>query len=691
MRKILLLGSLVAACSIGLQEVSIGHGGTYRGPGDTVPPGGGGGGNGGGSSPGPNGPSGPGPGAPGTPGPGGPGAPGSSGGRGPTTGGGAVGPDLTLWNYWWDFNKDPYLNLKSHIHGVAPVTGSDDFFLGQGIQAQARDTLKPSEEMVRNQIVPALIQSLQNEDHNDILTGAMIALAKIGDDPKVEGPSVFEPLFLPFLKSGQQEVAETAAVALGILGNPESIETLKSILMDDARGRKLVGSEAGVNYRTRSFAAYGLGQIGAMSATPMQRADIVDTLWYVCESQRQSTRDLKVAAVISMGLVKLESAGPKAGNVDNYAGAPRDLEEQIEYLIDFFSNEKDKNKPYLVRSHAPRSICKLMEGLENRELKARVVKAFAPYLDKRVSKGERELRQSVALAFGQLGDLDGDADDEEIRTRLMDATTDADQQVKYFSLMAIGQVGSRVGTGQTPMEGVVELRKFLQTHLVRGKTQAKPWAGLAIGVMERGLKEAGGPSSHDSLSALRSSLKDTKTKLEVGAYAIACGIAGDSDAESILLDKLDNMSDDDVRGHISVGLGLMGSNSAIAPIQEVVAQSKYRGELLKQAAIALGLLGDQNLVNNLVNMLSEAKTLTTRSALAAALGFIGDRRSVDPLVKMLHDSSMTGAARGFAAVALGIVADKETLPWNSKFSVNINYRASTTSLTDGGTGLLDIL
>jgi len=44
-------------------------------------------------------------------------------------------------------------------------------------------------------------------------------------------------------------------------------------------------------------------------------------------------------------------------------------------------------------------------------------------------------------------------------------------------------------------------------------------------------------------------------------------------------------------------------------------------------------------------------------------------------------------------VALGIVADKEELPWNTKISVNINYRANTQTLTspDAGTGILDIL
>jgi len=242
------------------------------------------------------------------------------------------------------------------------------------------------------------------------------------------------------------------------------------------------------------------------------------------------------------------------------------------------------------------------------------------------------------------------------------------------------------------MAGADFVRKNLLSQLSKGKTQIRPWAGLAIGVMERGLLDHKEVQSASALSALRSALRGTRTIIEIGAYAIACGIAGDTDAESILIEKLNTLSDDEVRGHLAIGLGLMGSRDAIEPINEVVAKSKYRGELLKQAAIALGLLGDKALVGNLVTMLAEAKTLTTQAAIASALGFIGDTRSVDPLVAMLQDESSTGAARGFAAVALGIVADKEPLPWNSKFSVDINYRANTTTLTgESGTGLLDIL
>ena len=50
------------------------------------------------------------------------------------------------------------------------------------------------------------------------------------------------------------------------------------------------------------------------------------------------------------------------------------------------------------------------------------------------------------------------------------------------------------------------------------------------------------------------------------------------------------------------------------------------------------------------------------------------------------------AARGFAAVALGIVCDKQDLPWNTPIAKNTNYRANVSTLTNGvGTGILDIL
>ena len=48
-------------------------------------------------------------------------------------------------------------------------------------------------------------------------------------------------------------------------------------------------------------------------------------------------------------------------------------------------------------------------------------------------------------------------------------------------------------------------------------------------------------------------------------------------------------------------------------------------------------------------------------------------------------------SRAFSAVALGLVGDKEQVPWNSKIAANTNYRANVETLTGSSTGILDIL
>ena len=94
----------------------------------------------------------------------------------------------------------------------------------------------------------------------------------------------------------------------------------------------------------------------------------------------------------------------------------------------------------------------------------------------------------------------------------------------------------------------------------------------------------------------------------------------------------------------------------------------------------------------LIEMLQRASSLSAQASIAYGLGAIGDARSIDPLIEMLGDSEVTPRARAFAAVALGIVSDKELWPWNAKLSIGVNYRANTTTLTDGrGAGILEIL
>ena len=261
-------------------------------------------------------------------------------------------------------------------------------------------------------------------------------------------------------------------------------------------------------------------------------------------------------------------------------------------------------------------------------------------------------------------------------------------------MIALGQIGGRPGDGDQPMAGLKEIRDHLTKNLARSGGRVKPWLGLAVGVMQRSLLDANQQQDTEALAALRATVAAEKSPSDVGAYALALGVARDLESEQVLIEKLNAFAEDGPRGDIAIALGLMNSVRAKETIQEIVKKSKYRRELLQSAAIALGLLGDKNVVTELLGMLkTEAKTLSTQAAVAHALGFIGDARSIDPLVAMLEDRTLTDGARAFAGVALGIVADKEPLPWNSKISVDLNYRASTLTLSNfgQGTGILDIL
>ena len=707
MKKLVLATALLAGGLLGLEDVSFAHGGQYRGPGDTVPPGGGGGGGGGGpASAGPAGPAAPSPTAPGVPGVARPGAPGAGAQRRGVTGGGAAaGPDLTLWTFWWEFNKEPYLNLKNAIFAGNVTTGSEGWFLGKGQQTQAKDSLRPTEEQIRQKVVPALIEALENETNNDIVTGALIALAKIGDEKSESGESRFEKIISKELTNSVQEIAETAAVALGILANDASVGTLASLVKDNEAGRKLVNAQE-VNYRTRAFAAYGLALIGARTADEEIRREIVSHLHEVLETDDTKSFDLGTACIVAMGLVPLDTIeGAPVEDDGKKKKKKKDLQPpstsrvaQMEYLLAYLN---DDGNNFLVRAHAPTALARLLDPRNDeaaelpKELYDSYKETIVTDLLGRLKGNERnEVVQSCVVALGLIGDLDTDKVDADIRDAIANVVKDvSDQQARNYSMIAMAKIAGDKGNGDIE-KGLDEASKFLLGQLSRGKSTVKPWAGLAIGVMcdEIANAEITTAVTESMKEALRSSLRDEKNDQEIGAYAVATGISKDIEAKDTLLDKLQRVGADEPRGYLAVALGLMNEREAIEPIQKIVKESKYRPELLKQAAISLGLLGDKELVGDLTVMLQEAKGLATQAAISSALGFIGDQRSIDPLVEMLQNQDLTDRARGFAAVALGIVADKELLPWNAKIGIDLNYRASTTTLNDqNGTGILNIL
>jgi len=703
------LGAMLASSLFLTSVPSLAHGGTYRGPGDGVPPGGGGGSGGSGApgTPGPGGPSNPGGSGPVTPGSTTPGATGPGlAGRGPTTGGATqAGPDLSVWDFWWAFNRSPYLDLRQRVRAGSVDSDGDNFYLGRGQAKQGNNTRRPGEDMVRNTVVPALLNVLRTERDNDLLTGALISLAKIGEVQDYDGSGTFQEAIVRFLASGEQEVSETAAIALGVLADERAAPVLMSLMRDDPAGRRLVGGKA-VPARTRAFAAYGLGLVGHRTDSNELRREIDAHLIEILDGPRLARPDIKVGALAALGLIPLDWTGSAAAT-DAVEDVTQDRTAVIRYLVRRMGTDTRGEagfKDFRVRSQAPIAAARLLASHESDlpdgalVVRRELIERLLELVDGRTGDKRTEVLQSATIALGMIGNAaSGDgaisAQNRRIFAELTRIGRDAaNNQTEFFALVALAQLGSRKGPGDMPRGLQTDVQKELIAALARGRGQKKPWAALALGIFGHGLQESNGVLDAAVVRVLRDVARKGDRPDEAGAYAIALGLVGDVESEDLLLERLEFFSQDDTRGHIAVGLGLMQARGALEPLTDVLQTSKFRPELLRQAAVGIGLLGDQSAANGLVEMLRTARGFQAQAAIANALGTIGAASSVQPLVEMMTDTSITDSARGFAAVALGIVCDKELLPWNSKIAVNSNYRANVATLTNSmGTGILDIL
>jgi hypothetical protein len=95
---------------------------------------------------------------------GGPAAPGpgtsSSGGPSPLTGG-LDRIDFSAWSWWWELNKEPYLDVKAHLYESGPSTNVPGFYLGRGVGDKHETASgRPTKQHVEQVVLPALLRAL---------------------------------------------------------------------------------------------------------------------------------------------------------------------------------------------------------------------------------------------------------------------------------------------------------------------------------------------------------------------------------------------------------------------------------------------------------------------------------------------------------------------------------------------------
>lgn len=689
MKNLLLSGLTLTTFAVLLPTTANAHGGQYTGPGDTVRPPTGGGRSGRPTGPttgGPTGPtaptpSGPSTGTPTAPTTGGPVGPRTPGTPTPTTGRGrgrAIGDDLTTWSFWWEFNKAPFIRLRDSLPQGVTQTGSDDYYMGATRRRGSKNTLRPSKSDILTDILPALKKAIDSTDQRDINSSCMIAMAKIGQDhPEFK----LKDVFTPRLGVSDQEIRETAALALGIaaIAGEDEMTMLADLALDRGMARKATGGR--VNIRTRAFAIYGLGLTAHSTSSWLVKKRAFETLKDVLENKGLRDRNLKVAAINGMSILNIGSGSKEA----------RDLLADVVKTLEAFYMQKAGAGQNLILAHVPTAIAKLI-GRDHAET-SYYKDLFAADLQERgkIKRSGNDITQSCAMALGQLCQPYNDkrdADAKYSKLLLNQWYKAKDAQTRNFAVLSLGMIG-----GQLNREALIKAFDKGSKHM------QKPWCALALGVYSHFTYEAA--AARDEVvqpesfigETLLDQLKVSKSPDLTGALAVALGLNRNLDAADIMRESmLKNQAKEQMAGYLAIGLALMDDKQSMEDIQMVVDSSTRRFHLLQQSAIALGKLGDRDVAVRLRKQMTEGEpNLAKLSAIASSIGFIGDKRSIQPLKKLLFDDELGDLARAFAAVALGGIADKESLPWNSKISINTNYRANVETLTNKQSGILDIL
>ena len=675
MKTKILMTALIAGCSLAWSPDLSAHGGVYRGPKDFVPPhnGTGSGKSGQSGKPGtpttpgaptPRTPKGPTPMSPNgpTPNTGNGTPPGDPGRNGPATTGGtsAFEIDMTSWTFWWEFNKDPFLNLRERMQGRQAITAGGDFTLGRGPKRDDASGISPT-SADRDRVMQTLMKILEAKpDNRDLVSSALIAVAKIG------GKLDYLPLLKSYLITNSQEIQETAALALGISARLEAAPLLFALARNDEEGRTLVGG-ASVSYRTRAFACYGLGLIAHDARNLTLKRKVFAQMKGLLDSGRATRNDIQVAALHALRLLDPE---------DGAQG--RALRTELADYLLAFSIGQDKEHSHRVRSHGVSALARIVG---KRDLpgdhKHALFQAFAKR--KRI---RNFLDQSVVQAMGWMCS----PDDTEINKWVMTRQEKSrDQDARHFAMIALGRIGGEANRAYL-------LKKMAKTS----KRPDKAWYALAIALLhhqEDRKHSASDLTLRSDAAALHDMFKKEGNRSVAAGIAVALGMMDYRAASLDILDRLENIQNDDQpAGYMALSLGMMGESEARDLLQHLIDKSKRRDQLLMQVSIGLGLLGDNELTTRLVKLLqAKHTTVAVYGSVATALGFLNDRKTIDPLLALVSRDDQQGLSRAFAAVSLGLIGEKERLPWNSKIASGSNYVANFETLTGGSLGVLDIL
>ncbi len=533
----------------------------------------------------------------------------------------------------WDANLDALVAED----GVGPVT-----------TGRAADADAPRRRPREDKVVPFLRSVIAGKHGNDsdLIAAAALALAKTTAEPT----DVERILALSDDPSRPTLLRESAALAPGLLRRTDKALRFEPALLDRVRARCLDVFDGGTHAsrRTRCMAMLAIGLLGDQP-TAADRGDAPAGLDLGRElaSRLRTSSDLEeqVALVVALGL-------------QARAAVAADTLDALRHLAStgIFA---PRERPVVVQCHA-------MVAL------ARIAGADASGVLLRFVRAPRTDAMRLQAAMSGLG---------VIATRLPPlARTAAAGEIAIhadrgnpdtvgLALLTLGRLfaaATRDANDRTTLASPAA--ELLLRQIEDGPGDTRSIAALATGFALR----PGPPASADrscvafrrqALAALTAA-DDEKTDPTLrGAVLLALGLSHDV-ASIGRLTTLVGRRDVDVelRARAATALGLVGDRSG-GPLDALRAAMDPRSPdgVRREAARALGFLGDASALPHLLGELRGEQPDTVRARAAVALGALRRPMAVDPLIALASDRSAPDLARAIAVAALGLLTDPEAV------------------------------
>jgi HEAT repeat protein len=487
------------------------------------------------------------------------------------------------WEFWWFFNEVPLLRVKEVFRSRV----REQYVIDEGFDH--RSPINAKQDATRAELTRLFLEVLEQEDAG-LREAAVLSLGRTG------GKLAIPHLADVYESDPDLFVRTQAVVALGILEEPAAIPVLKAIFED--------GSES---LEIRGFAAVAAGFSGGVQA----RAFFDQ---WLAEDSFESL-DPMLAQAVAFG----------AGLTRDVALAPR-----IHALLKPSRPDDEATVAYLVSGLGDLGDAKSLDMLHE-------------FLD----HGSALVRRSAAIGLGAAGSsVDGRALD-----RLMHAVDeDADYMVRNFGYLALGRIGGE------------QAEDFLLNALEQTTRAQLPFVALGTGM-------SCGPDHGKRLMQRFRELNDIGGR---AVLALSVGLSGYADAKEEMRDMLKEEKSPLYLGYYALALGFLKDRKATDLILEIYGKEN-NVELLRFLAMALALIGEPADLSKLHDFLEPSVPDRRRLATVYNLGRIGDRSALKLLKKIVEDRNENTLIRRYAVLGLGHLGDERPYPTLSRITHDHNY------------------